>query len=1580
MKLKRSLALLLTAVMTLNIPQNGYVYAAQQNIQTEAEGMQQDGVDIDGVLIDDAQDIETETSTSDDVQDEISTDDELQAEEASQDEGLTDEENADELQADEEVGEDETAEEDIVGEGDETADGEGDETAIDDAEEIELISDEEEFSDEILMYSDEDFDEYVLQDGGLSFYEEPLDASYTTAQNAIYKALLKGSSSIDVSGYGIPNNLVPTVVSGVLNEHPDLYFVVGGYSWMYSGSTGLVSSIMFTNNKSKYDNAAFNRAVNKALSMVDDDMSDLEKAIIIHDYLAVNTKYSSGNGTNYPTDSYSAYGVLVKHDAVCQGYALAYKYLLNKLGIECGMVTSEKLNHAWNYVKLDGQYYNVDVTWDDPTYDTVGHANHKYMFISDSLIKDTAHRHNSSDWQVYLNSNLSSARAISTKYDSVYWQNASDPIVYVGGNFYYFVQENLYKTDDAVKAGTKLAKLSKSGRGLWSLDGKLFFTGFDGIYSVDTNGNNQKRICNVSSIIGSAFVYNCADDAMYINIENSYGRGFFDVTQTIGVKKCVVEFYDKHNKLLSRQIIYSGQNAAPPQIPNEKGCTNGSWDKSYKGISADTVITAKYELIPYSISYNLNKTLPIDNSGNPSVYTVEDSFDIKNLVLPGYTFLGWYKNKSFSGSKVTAISEGTTGNITLYAKWKTDVPNLPELQPKDEYKVLDNGVIMVDAGTGIEISEQPNATTYYTTNGKTPTKTSTKYEGLFTVDKDITVKAITYRENTAGKVATVKYKAAQNLPVLNKEEIQVEEGSAFKLEVVSMPDEAAENPVTWKSANTSTAKVDNQGNVTGVFEGTTTIKAVTKDWRNREVVAEVQVTVVPRTFTVTLKGFGQRVIDIQKVYDRHNATKPDSVYAPEGYVFDKWSRSFDEKITDNTEITASFKLKDYTLTYHTDKGKLAKSSDTFNAKSADIETLLPTNYGSDCYFAGWYDNEDYEGSPITVINKGTTGNIDLYAKFAANPTMRLRFAGKDFGEGFSAEYTGKAIKPEFEVYFGDKKLENGKDYTFSYKNNTNVNCSGNPDKDPMVVIKGKGNYSGQLTASFSITPKSIANADIVNVAVAYNKKVQKKAPTVSVDGRKLSTKEVVFSYDALDEDDYKEPGTYDVKITGIGNYWGERAATIQIVDSKADGAPILMSKCKVTVKPIPYTGEKVDFSKDEYKAYIKITQGKNVLPEESYEFTYGNCVDIGTYSLAIKGIEEKGYTGELRTTFKITGTAISTAKIDALPSFVYDGTAKKPEPVLRLKDGTVLTEANYDVDYINNVSVGTATVVITGKGQYTGTVKKTFKITALPVPDATELSITLPGNATEQPYEKGGSKPKPVVKYNSIVLKEGTDYTLAYKNNTSVNPKPGKEPYIVLTGKKNFKGTINIPFSIVPADIGKLDIKAADMQEAAAGKYMSNPVVTDKNGKKLAKKTDYNTVIEYRDSAGNLLDKKSKPVAGDVISVRVYGVNNYTGYAETRFRIFEKGKSIAGAKITVLKDSTANLIFSGEPVTLKKSDLTVMMGKIELTGDDYYIKEVSYTGNRSKGTAKVTIVGRGQYAGEKTISYTIKPRALQWLY
>ena len=124
-------------------------------------------------------------------------------------------------------------------------------------------------------------------------------------------------------------------------------------------------------------------------SCVTDGMSDYEIAKALHDYLATHNEYDmrlySGN---LPALSRTSYGALVNRTSVCSGYALAYQHLMEDAGIPCEYVTgmTTRGSHAWNIVQIDGEWYHVDVTWDDPTPNREGYVRYDYFLKSDSAI------------------------------------------------------------------------------------------------------------------------------------------------------------------------------------------------------------------------------------------------------------------------------------------------------------------------------------------------------------------------------------------------------------------------------------------------------------------------------------------------------------------------------------------------------------------------------------------------------------------------------------------------------------------------------------------------------------------------------------------------------------------------------------------------------------------------------------------------------------------------------------------------------------------------------------------------------------------------------------------------------------------------------------------------------------------------------------------------------------------------------------------------------------------------------------------------------------------------------------------
>ncbi|MCM1105846.1 MAG: hypothetical protein NC355_02775 [Blautia sp.] len=125
-------------------------------------------------------------------------------------------------------------------------------------------------------------------------------------------------------------------------------------------------------------------------SVVNGQMTDTEKAKAIHDYLIYHANYYHGNEHNAERWAYSASGVLLHGEGVCESYAVAFYIMANAAGLQCEYVTGDAWNgsyrdaHAWNRVCIDGTWYYIDCTWDDDR--ESGHESDNY-FMSPTLWK-----------------------------------------------------------------------------------------------------------------------------------------------------------------------------------------------------------------------------------------------------------------------------------------------------------------------------------------------------------------------------------------------------------------------------------------------------------------------------------------------------------------------------------------------------------------------------------------------------------------------------------------------------------------------------------------------------------------------------------------------------------------------------------------------------------------------------------------------------------------------------------------------------------------------------------------------------------------------------------------------------------------------------------------------------------------------------------------------------------------------------------------------------------------------------------------------------------------------------------------
>jgi len=397
-------------------------------------------------------------------------------------------------------------------------------------------------------------DEYVEAEGHISLNREgALTPVYYEANGAAYAsntaetqlkqrmiASLESSTvSINISDLNLKNTeedlkMMTKVLQDVLNSSYRYFYLASGYGYSYNKGTGVIQRIELQY-ASQYVQAGtvntpdtgkiaahrqtLDQAVREALGCVAPGMSEAEVMLALHDYLAQNCSYDYENymsGT-VPDASYSIWGALVEGKAVCQGYAEAYANLLSELGISSYMVTSRAMNHAWNLVQVNGSWYHVDVTFDDPVmrstyyqrknndYVDEGHVIHSSFLKSDTEIRAAGHQKGWDDGFP--------AADVSHAFDNYCFFNVAGHMNYNDG-FWYFLNENdrtklvRSRIDGSERSSVQLKHPADY---VHRMGDKLYFSHIDdGIYAYDPASGEESLYADIKKDFSGYRIYEFA--------------------------------------------------------------------------------------------------------------------------------------------------------------------------------------------------------------------------------------------------------------------------------------------------------------------------------------------------------------------------------------------------------------------------------------------------------------------------------------------------------------------------------------------------------------------------------------------------------------------------------------------------------------------------------------------------------------------------------------------------------------------------------------------------------------------------------------------------------------------------------------------------------------------------------------------------------------------------------------------------------------------------------------------------------------------------------------------------------------
>ena len=597
-------------------------------------------------------------------------------------------------------------------------------------------------------------------------------------------------------------------------------------------------------------------------------------------------------------------------------------------------------------------------------------------------------------------------------------------------------------------------------------------------------------------------------------------------------------------------------------------------------------------------------------------------------------------------------------------------------------------------------------------------------------------------------------------------------------------------------------------------------------------------------------------------------------------------------------------------------GSSADAAAVTNCKVSGLTTKTYTGKAQTQSITVKYGNKtlkngkDYTVSYQNNINAGTAYVI-IKGKGSYSGTVKRSFTIKPaiiykqctFYKIASQYYTGSQIKPVPKIKNGTTTLKNGTDFTLTYQNNVNKGTA-------KVYIKGKGNYSGSCSLTFSITARPVSTLKITVPSVTYNGKAQKPAVTVKYNNYKFKNgADYTLSYK-----NNTKIGTATVTVKGKGKLSGTKSVTFKINAKPIKNAVITYNNS------LTYNGSTLSPA-------VTVKYGNATLKKNTdYTVAYSNNVNAGTGTITITG---KGiYGGSVKKTFTIKKLGISATAVSGTGNKVYTGSAIKPVPAVKVGGRTLKNGTDFTVSYKNNTEPGTATLKVTGKGNYSGSVSKTFKITARAIND---VEVTVPDTV----FTGEQVRPDVVVSYGSYQFINNSDYTLSFKDNVNIGTAS-----VVVTGKNHLSGSRTVTFPIEKADISSTEIAVKDA--TFTGSAVKSDIDVRLGNVTLKEGTHY--TLSYKNN-----------VNAGTAQVTISGKGSLEGAVTKSFTI---------AKADISKASiSASGTYAPDGV---KIGINAKFGNYTLKSSDY-----SFAAPTAAGEQTLTISGNGNFSGKATVKCNV---------
>ena len=405
-----------------------------------------------------------------------------------------------------------------------------------------------------------------------------------------------------------------------------------------------------------------------------------------------------------------------------------------------------------------------------------------------------------------------------------------------------------------------------------------------------------------------------------------------------------------------------------------------------------------------------------------------------------------------------------------------------------------------------------------------------------------------------------------------------------------------------------------------------------------------------------------------------------------------------------------------------------------------------------------------------------------------------------------------------------------------------------------VVVTATGNYSGTATKTFTINPKALTDNDVTLSATSfvYNKSNQK--PTVTVkDGEAVLVADAEYT---LTNDGGTDVGSaYPVSVVGKGNYSGTINKSFAITPAS------------VTISITDLTKT---YNRAEQTPTVSVTDGTSPIASSSYTVTYNGGATLpknaGNYTVVVTATGN--YSGTATKTFTINPKALTDNDVTlSATSFVYNKSNQKPTVTVKDGEAVLVADAEYTLTNDGGTDVGSAyPVSVVGKGNYSGTINKSFAIT----PASVTISIT----DLTKTYNRAEQTPTVSVTDGTSPI-ASSSYTVTYNGGATL-PKNAGNYTVVVTATGNYSGTATKTFTINPKALTDNDVTLS-ATSFVYNKSNQKPTVTVKDGE----------AVLVADAEYTLTNDGGTDV-GSAYPVSVVGKGNYSGTVNKSFAITPK--------------------------------------------------------------------------------------------